>query len=263
MLPYKRMIAIDRTLRTPVYLQITNSFIRNINAGTLTTGLRLPGSRKMALVLGVNRRTVITAYEELTAQGWIEIKPNSGAYISKKLPVLNARSLIEEGHAGLFSQSNFDLSRDLNFLESVDMDKKAGIRYIFDTGYPDLRLAPLQELTSTYNGMLKSGYGYKMLKYASDFRGDRLLREEIATYLLETRCIRTAPEHIMITRGSLNAFFNLFQVILAPNDLVVTGSVGFKVANKIIKLCGGKLLSVPVDDEGLDVAAVGELLQIK
>lgn len=255
------MIEIDRTLGTPVYLQITNSFIRNITAGLLTTGLRLPGSRKMADVLGVNRRTVITAYDELTAQGWIEVRPNSGAYVSEKLPVLNAQPISGTAQVHLFKEGNFNLSRDLDFLETVEMGKKKGIRYTFDTGYPDLRLAPFQELTSTYNGILKSGYGHKMLKYASDFRGDQLLREEIATYLLETRCIQTTPDHIMITRGSLNAFFNLFQVMLGTNDNVITGNIGFKVANKIIKLAGGNLLSVPVDQEGIDVQAVAALCE--
>ncbi len=255
------MIQIDRALGTPIYLQITNSFIRNITAGLLTTGLRLPGSRKLASVLDVNRRTVITAYDELTAQGWIEIRPNSGAYISQKLPMLNAQPLTEKAHSGTFKEGNFDLSRDLSFLESVEMGKKAGIRYTFGTGYPDLRLAPLNELTSTYNGILKSGYGHKMLKYASDFRGDHRLREEIATYLLETRCIHTSPDHIMITRGSLNAFFNLFQVLLKTGDCVVTGNIGFKVANKIIKLAGGNLLSPAVDDKGIDVQAVAALCE--
>ena len=255
------MIEIDRAQKTPVYLQITNGFIRNITAGLLSSGLRLPGSRKMATMLDVNRRTVITAYEELTAQGWIEIKPNSGAYISEKLPTLNAQPLKDEVHPGIFKESNFDTSQDLNFLGHIPSRKPKEIRYTIDTGYPDARLAPLQELTSTYNGILKSGYGHKMLKYASDFRGNRLLREEVAKYLEETRCISTTPDHIMITRGSLNAFFNLFRVLLNPKDNVVTGSVGFKVANKIIQLAGGTLLSAPVDDEGLDVKAVARLCE--
>ncbi|MFK7845224.1 MAG: PLP-dependent aminotransferase family protein [Rhodothermales bacterium] len=253
------MIEIDRTLRTPVYLQITNGFIRNITAGLISAGHHLPGSRKMAEMLCVNRRTVITAYEELTAQGWLQIKPSSGAYVSEHLPVLTLQPLHGGEHSGLFEQSNFDLKRDLDFLGTYTPSKPGDYKYTIDTGYPDVRLAPLSELTSASNGILKSGYAHKVMKYATDFRGDLLLRQEVAKYLLETRCIRTTPDHIMLVRGSLNAFFSLFQVLLTPGDAVVVGNVSFQVANKIVKLAHGKLLTVPLDEKGIDVKAIAEI----
>lgn len=261
MLPYKRLIDLDPSLRTPLYLQITNAFIRNISAGVLATGLKIPGSRKMSSLLAVNRRTVITAYEELAAQGWLEILPNSGAFVNKNLPIRTPRALdappVHEEHA----VDAFKLRTDLDFLEHYTPRSIAGIRYVIDTGYPDVRIGPLKEITSTLNGLLKGKLARKMMNYSPDFLGDQVLREELASYLMETRCIQAKPDNIMLVRGSLNAFYCLFQVLLNPDDIVIVGEVSFKVANKIIGLARGKLQTVPVDDKGINVDAIEQICQ--
>ncbi len=78
MLPYKTMLHIDKESRVPIYIQISNEFIKNISSGRIKAGMKLPGTRHLSEILKVNRRTVITAFDELSAQGWITIKPNKG-----------------------------------------------------------------------------------------------------------------------------------------------------------------------------------------
>ncbi|MEM8488675.1 MAG: PLP-dependent aminotransferase family protein [Bacteroidota bacterium] len=240
-------------------MQIANEFIRLISSGRIAKGYKIPGSRQIASVLGVNRRTVIEAFEELSAQGWIEIRPNSGTFVNTKLPIREAQSLHDHPPSGLAKLSNFSLRDDLDFLEKYTPHNLKGIKYVIDTGYPDVRIGPMREITSTLNGLMKSKQGRKMMNYAADFLGDALLRKALVNYLKETRCINASPDNIMVTRGSLNAFFCMFQVLLNPGDAVIVGTVSFKVANKIIRLVGGRLITVPVDEEGLDVDEIEKI----
>lgn len=255
MLPYKTIIKLERSTPTPLYIQITNEFIKQINCGIIVSGLKLPGSRTLSDALKVNRRTVISAYDELEAQGWIEVRPNQGSFISTKLPIVRKHTLTEESHAPK-SVSGFGLGEKFEFLEHLNPPDMRKIDLVIDTGYPDVRLAPLRELTQNFNSALVGNPTKKLMNYASDFAGDVLLRQELVKYLAETRGINTTVSNIALVRGSLMAFFGLFQILLQPGDQVVVGDVSFKVAVDIIKIAGGTPLHVRVDDQGIDVDAI-------
>src|ERR1700754_2332415 len=86
MLPFDRLITIDKSGDTAVYLQIANSIMHHIRMGVLRRGGQLPGSRELAEQLGVNRNTIKAALDELTAQGWIEALPRKGIFVASDLP---------------------------------------------------------------------------------------------------------------------------------------------------------------------------------
>ncbi|MCE7990668.1 MAG: PLP-dependent aminotransferase family protein [Roseivirga sp.] len=258
MLPYKTIIAIDRASGVPLYLQICNEFIKEISAGTIASGLKLPGSRKLSELLEVNRRTIISAYEELEAQGWLEVKPNQGAFVSSKIPITHGRPLAGGVLYDHKEQSVFDLNDKLDFLEHYRPPDAAKPELVIDAGYPDVRLAPLRALTRHMNGIINGKRSVKLLDYSDNFNGDPVLREEVVNYLAETRSINVSVDNIMITRGSLMAFFNIFQVLLKRDDRVIVGDVSFRVANDIIRIAGGNLVKVPMDEDGIDVNAIEE-----
>src|SRR5258708_26248329 len=85
-LPFDRLIIIDRSGDTAVYLQIANAFMHHIRMGVLRRGLQLPGTRELAVQLGVNRNTIKAALAELAAQGWIETLPRKGIFVAHDLP---------------------------------------------------------------------------------------------------------------------------------------------------------------------------------
>ena len=106
MLPYNSLIALDKQIKTPLFLQITNGLMAHIKSGLIPKGTKLPGSRALADVLGVNRQTVVAAFDELLAQGWIEIKASKGTFVSSKIPVITPtdelarayRSVLQKGY---------------------------------------------------------------------------------------------------------------------------------------------------------------------
>ncbi|MEM9526190.1 MAG: winged helix-turn-helix domain-containing protein [Bacteroidota bacterium] len=93
LLPYRTILQLDRSGKTPLYLQISNQLIQQINGGTIPRRYRLPGARTLTNLLGVSRKTVNLAYEELEAQGWIEIMPQRGTFVSVELPVIAPKEL--------------------------------------------------------------------------------------------------------------------------------------------------------------------------
>ncbi|VTP91637.1 GntR family transcriptional regulator [Sphingobacterium daejeonense] len=91
MFPYKNVINIDKDSKMAVYIQIANAIVNGIRNGTLKAGTHLPGSRELARILSVHRKTVIAAYDELDAQGWINIFPRRYVAVSERIPSLNPR----------------------------------------------------------------------------------------------------------------------------------------------------------------------------
>lgn len=261
MLPLKTMILLDRETRVPLYLQICNEIIRNINLGLIEVGFKLPGSRTLANLLAVSRKTVGLAYEELEAQGWIEIKPNQGTFISSAIPVSRFQPLSLAIKSEPKEQSGFPLDPHLDFLTHHQSPDFRQIRYVIDTGYPDVRIAPLKGLTQALNSSIAGKRSWKNMNYSPDFKGSLALRKELVKYLAETRGIKVDTDNILISRGSLMAFSNIFQMLLQPGDKVVVGEVSFQVANNIIRIARGELLQVPVDEQGINVDALEILCQ--
>ena len=253
MFPYKSIIHIDKSSKTALYLQICNTFIKRIQDGTLTPGQKLPGSRLLAEWLSVNRRTVISAYEEMQAQGWVEIRPNSGCFVSTKLPMLQKRGLHEPAFSDSRVQSHFLLEDNMPFLEYYDPPPSSQIQWVIDAGYPDVRLSPLKELSRNLNSLMRRNKHARLMNYSGNFNGDIKLRKEIIKYLAETRSINIELENMFVSRGSLMAFFLIFQVLLQPDDVVIVGDVSFKVANNIIRITGGKIVEVPIDEKGMNI----------
>src|SRR5215208_66733 len=91
MLPWSTIIEVQKDCDTPVYLQIANAIIREMKKGRIGPGIKLPGTRQMSEILNVHRKTIVRAYEELDAQGWIEMRPSQGTFTSKELPEINPR----------------------------------------------------------------------------------------------------------------------------------------------------------------------------
>lgn len=93
MLPWKSIIEISTACPLPVYVQIANDISCEIKRGRVSAGSRLPGTRALSESIGVHRKTVVAAYEELEAQGWIEIYPSKGAFVHNTLPLLHPVAL--------------------------------------------------------------------------------------------------------------------------------------------------------------------------
>ena len=247
MLPFHSLIHVDKTDKLPVYLQISQQLADLIITGRLSPGTKLPGSRKMSEFLGVNRNTIVAAYEELDMQGWIDTRNSSGSYVKEKLPVT------VEKHTKVTDAEMVDDLAEIHQIYPLN----------FDDGQPDVRFAPLLSLTREMSALVRTDYFHRNLNYSEELRGDLKLRQQLSIYLRQTRGIDTNSDGILITSGTVNAFHLYLHHALTRNDTVIVGKPGYITFNKILHSLDVKVIEVEVDEHGLDVDQIEEVCQLR
>ncbi|HZI25801.1 MAG TPA: PLP-dependent aminotransferase family protein, partial [Chryseolinea sp.] len=252
MFPYKTVLSFTKDSDVPVYIQIANSIAREIRNGLLKSGTKLPGARPLAALIDVHRNTIAAAFDELSMQGYIELLPKKGAFVSRRIPDIKPKSIGVKTRVGVYPEhSGFVIKEKITL--SLSPQRKSEVLE-FNDGLPDERLAPMPELMQAYRSLAKRN-GQRQWGY-SNIEGNHKLREEISNYLNETRGFQTTYENIFITKGSQMGIFLISQLLLQKNDVVVVGETNYPAADVAFKYAGASLVSVKVDALGIDVDAV-------
>ena len=136
---------IDPSRSTPVYMQIIHSIIHDIETGRLSSGTFLPSSRELAKMLDVNRKTVVFAYEDLIAQGWLCSVGTRGTMVSESLPKQNLSSKSEDS-AGGSETAGFSFRAPPE--RPLAVPQGTGLK--LDEGSPDGRIFPFDQLARAY-----------------------------------------------------------------------------------------------------------------
>ncbi|HUP14167.1 MAG TPA: PLP-dependent aminotransferase family protein, partial [Niastella sp.] len=259
MLPWKTIIQIQKDCDTPVYLQIANSVIQEMRKGRVGPGMKLPGSRQMAELLEVHRKTIVRAYEELDAQGWIEMHPSKGTFTSKELPEINARRF-----SGNHKQKNFPAATGYTVkANSVTKAPSLPMRHImgFHDG-PDMRLIPSDELGRAYKSVLSRNTYLKYMSYV-ETPGVQKFRTVLSDYLNASRGLQTTFDNILVTRGAQMALYLLSVVLFSKGDAIIVGDTNYYYADHVFLHAGMQLARVKVDEYGIDVDAIEKLCRRK
>jgi GntR family transcriptional regulator/MocR family aminotransferase len=259
MLPWRTIIQLQKDCDIPVYLQIANSVIQEMKKGRLGPGIKLPGTRQMAETLTVHRKTIVRAYEELDAQGWIEMHPSKGTFTSKELPEINGRRF-----SNTQKQSSF--AKETGYTVKVNHGIRTPVlplRHImgFHDG-PDMRLIPSDELGRAYKSVLSRNAYSKYLSYV-ETPGVQKFRTVLSDYLNASRGLQTTFENILITRGAQMALYLLSTILFSKGDVVIVGETNYYYADHVFLQAGVKLARVKVDEYGLDVDAIEKICSRK
>lgn len=259
MLPYEHIILIDRTSKIPVYRQVAISIINAIRNGVLKPGTSLPGSRELARILNLHRKTVVAAYEELDAQDWIAVAPRKQVKVSERIPVSSPQR---------WSERDKQLSYDNKFnfaFKNVEQEAPgiiSGSGMMIDDGHPDVRLSPIDSLLKTYRSLTSRKHAIKNAGIGTA-QGTLQLRQELVNYLSVTRGLNISPDNLLITHGAQMCIFLSAQLLLNSTSNIVVGKPNYPVANKSFRATGAKLIEVTVDDNGIDVNAIEKLCRKK
>lgn len=257
MLPYQTLLALERASPVSLPQQLAAALIQLIQRGLLPARTRLPGSRTLATQLGVSRQTVVTAYADLDAQGWIEQRAARGAFVRVGIPEIQPRPLAPPTPAGPPSRAGFAFAR---VLAGPQRTAVPAHELVWDAGNPDRRLAPLAALARKYRAVCARPPSRGLFGYTAP-NGSPALREQLARYLHETRGLPTRADTVFATRGSSMALYLAARLVLRPGDTVVVGERSYLEADRLFAHLGARLLRVPVDDQGLVVADVEALCQ--
>jgi GntR family transcriptional regulator / MocR family aminotransferase len=238
---------LDRASRTPLARQIYMQVRIAVLSGALRAGARVPSSRAMASRLGVARASVVAAYEQLIAEGYVESRHGSGTFISGDVAGLATRRrraprAIKRGVAT--AQKGFpDFERS-----AVQADARA-----FNTGRTLVDARTAETWRSLTHRAVRQ-LGPSDLGYA-DPAGLAELRANICDYLRAARAVRCEPEQIVITAGTQQALDIAIRVLLSPGDEVWVEDPGYPLTHAQLLLAKVRPHPIPVDGQGLIVAA--------
>ncbi|WP_405104141.1 MocR-like pyridoxine biosynthesis transcription factor PdxR [Priestia megaterium] len=216
----------------PLYHQLYEYIKKEIVSSRVEVNDKLPSIRSLAAYLNVSRNTVDMAYQQLLAEGYVESKPKSGLYVTN---------------------TRFDLlqtdRKPTVFLHPHSETKSC--TYDFRYGKVDSRLFPLNEWKKRYNESLQT-YREALFTY-QESQGEESLREEIATYLYQSRGVVCSKHQIVIGAGTQQSLSLLAQMLKQSIRDIAFENPCYDGASFVFKQHGFSLKPVSLNNKGINI----------
>ena len=246
------LIPLDAASPEPLHRQVYNGLREAILSGRLPAGAQIPSSRWLADYLGVSRTTVLGAFDQLVAEGYIVGVVGSGSYVARQLPdhLLQVR---RSPVSGVRSGRAAPLADRLTQLREMPpgVTHLPGRRPAFRIGVPPVDQFPV----SVWSRLAAARY--RALDPTQLFhgppRGTPALREAIVTHHTTARGVRCTPEQVIVVSSAQEAMDLAYRVILNPGDAAWFEDPGYTGARGALVTAGARIVPVPVDENGLDV----------
>lgn len=226
------------------YAQLIRALKGAILDGRVTAGARLPASRTLARELDVSRNTVLAAYEQLQAEGFLLGRVGSGSFVANVGSVMPPRRSPNALVAPLTSFARRALTNTDG--KCIPGRQHQDLRYNLQYGLP---LA---------NSMLASVWRREISRAAEhvefdypDAQGVVALREQVCDYLARRRGVAALPQDILIVSGTQQAFALAARVLLETGDTVVLEDPHYRGARQAFTTHGARARGCPVDVDGL------------
>ena len=249
-------IALKPDSTVPLYLQIKEHLQKQIERGVLPPITRLPSSRSLAEELGVSRVTVVNAYAELAAEEWVEAHVGQGTFVS------DPRGQVQRAFVGKpFTWQTTLLrppgvSASSMLADMLHLSQQPDL-ISFAMGAPATDLFPVRDFRRAINTVLRRD-GAEALQY-DDAAGYKPLRATVAKYL-QARGIKARHREVLITSGSQQGLDLVARVLTEPGECVITESPTYLGALDVFQSHGARVVGVPVDEEGMQVDLLEELI---
>jgi GntR family transcriptional regulator/MocR family aminotransferase len=222
------LIELDRAASEPLHRQLADGLRTAIRTGRLAPHTRMPSTRVLATDLGVSRRLVVDAYSQLAAEGFLLSRHGSGTKVAT----------VETASAPRHNEQ----------ARRYDVD--------FLPGSPDLgsfpRAAWLRALRLGLADIGSESFGYV------EPQGLAAARAAVADYLRRTRGVQADAQHIVLCSGATQAIALLGRALQESDLPLAMEDPGFWLHRMILRHNGIEPVAVPIDDDGLDVAALAD-----
>jgi len=217
--------------------------------GRLRPGSRLPATRDLASAYRLSRATIVTAFDQLKSEGYVEGRSGSGTYVSQVLPeqLLDVRGPRAEKR---LPHRRVALSSYARRLQPFRGASPRPMR-AFRANQPALDLFPTtlwaqvaaRRLRRVSTNLLAGG----------EALGYRPLREAVADYLNTSRGVKCTADQVLILSGAQEALDRTARILLNPGEPVWMEEPGYPGAAVVFRALGARICAVPVDAEGLDL----------
>jgi GntR family transcriptional regulator/MocR family aminotransferase len=244
----------------PLYQQVYAHLRSSILSGELKGGMKLPSTRSLAEDLSVSRNTVLNAYRQLAAEGYIESAQGSGTYVARILPDHLLSTSEWEGSSEVVEheplQPRFSDHARLQ-LAAPQMSQSVAPTEIsprpFRFGIPALKIFPYKLWTRLVIRQARrlplSAFTYQ------DPAGYSLLREAIAAHVTVSRGVHCMPEQVIVVSGAQGGLDLAARLLINAGDQVWMEDPGYIKARSAFLGSGAEIIPVPLDQEGLVVEA--------
>ncbi len=246
-------IALDRKSATPLYRQIYEGYRTAILERRLRAGQRMPSTRSLAEELGLSRIPVLNAFEQLIAEGYLEARTGAGTYVSNSLDLgasTVGRPKRDEVSTGPRSKNRRVASVVQQLPSSEPWLRGTGVFAVGHAAIDHFPYSAWTRLLSRHANKLTA----QLLRYGPVL-GYEPFREAVADYLRTTRAMHCEASQIMVVSGSQQALTICAHALIDPGDQIWTEDPGYHGARAALDLVGARVVPVPVDEEGLNVAA--------
>ena len=249
------LIHLDRRSGSPLYAQIVNYVRQLIETDVLKPGVKLPATRELAVDLGVDRATIVAAYDELVAQGFATAHVGQGTFVAAQASGTEPRHKDSTDVESLPGEINwrqcFSRTAQINADSrppDVSAHRAQGETISFAGGMPDSSLFPINAFRHVMNEVLRTE-GQALLQY-SPASGYPPLRRYLADYLVRKGIIVTDAD-ILIVNGSQQGLDLVARTLLNPGDRVVVEGPSYPGALQIFRAYQSEVLTVPVGSDGI------------
>lgn len=242
-------LAVDREDAARLSMQVAAGLRELILSGELPPGTRLPASRVLAREQVVSRTTVVAAYEQLTSEGLLVGRVGAGTYVGDDVrpPPARAQATVLPRRPRLASVGR---EASEHFHPRLAHPR---VPAPFVTGMPAFDAFPMAQW-ARLSAKYWRGARAEIMSYP-DPAGLPELRRAICGHLRANRGLVCQPEEVFIFAGAQDAFERIAQLLLDPGDRVWMENPGAIGARNALLARGADLVPVPVDEQGLDVAA--------
>lgn len=239
---FSPVIAVDRKAAQPLHKQIYDAYRAAIVARNLQPGQQIPSTRALAAELRISRIPILTAYAQLLAEGYFESRAGAGTFVSGSLP-----------EQWMLCETAGETARP------TGSTKKTGILpWTYGSGAFSVGQLTFDHFPSqVWSGLVARharSVRARNLNYG-DPMGLSEFRETIATYLRTARAVDCEAGQIMVVSGSQQALDISARALIDARSPVWIEEPGYELMRGALTLAGCRLVPVPVDAEGLDVAA--------
>ncbi|OOQ57840.1 aminotransferase-like domain-containing protein [Mucilaginibacter pedocola] len=261
MLPFNNLIVTDRNSQVSIAAQISDQIIRLIRDGVVVPGALLPATRILAGLIGVNRKTINKAYEDLLDQEWIESVPRQGFRVKANLPLIKPRSFHP---VNKFEQTD---RQQPVFIEKDEIPKLSKRRIpdyelLVTDGLPDYRLTPHNDMQREYRKHLDNK-ALNRATYFLDQGGHPSLKNATASFLNSSRGLNVAEENVLITRGGQMAIYLAITLLVGRGDEVVATEPNYVFADEAFLNAGAVINRIGVDEDGMIIEEFEKILEEK
>ncbi len=248
-------VILDRNATIPMHQQLSSQIGRAVLSGRLPSGTKLPPSRNLAKKLKVSRTTVVTAFQQLIGEGYLESRVGVGTFVGSHLQKLDLpSSLLQRNGRTSVSSPIYNVLSDRG--KALVKSKNYNLLQVPTTFLPNQPAYDKFPFDVWARLMWRQhrNPSYELLNYGNTM-GYPPLRRAIAGYLDHARGIKCDENQIVIVSGSQMAVSLTAWILLNPGDSIMVEDPGYMTMRGMLKGFGARIVHVPVDDQGMKISS--------